>query len=233
MWNDEHRITLQNVFNNLTSEQINWMVLRNFKGLPNSNPSKDVDLLVKRSDINSARIIIERTMKENGFTRYSFQRFQSIWCYTFFKPAEIGFISLKIDLFYSLVWRGAQTLTFDEIFVHKVKYNGFFVPSDVCDAFMLWIKPLMTGGVIKEKYVSQILKSIHEEPIEFKKMLLKTFHMRLAIKIWPLLEQGRLKETISYKRSLCLSSWVKSLLNRPLDLVFSLIQHFFIEINQS
>ena len=66
MWNENQAKALKSVFTALDDNGIEWAVFRNFKGLPNNNPSKDVDLLVNRKQISLARKVIEDTMRKVG-----------------------------------------------------------------------------------------------------------------------------------------------------------------------
>jgi len=58
-----------------------------------------------------------------------------------------------------LYGNGAQVISFSEVYQERVKYKDFYVPNEIYDGFMLWVKPLLTGGFIKEKYKSDIYKS--------------------------------------------------------------------------
>ena len=155
MWSKKEADALHKLFDQLDSQGIHWMVFRNFEGLPDQNPSKDVDLLVKRNEIPTARKIIESTMHACGYHYRTFDEFQCIWCYSFFDENSLS--SIKIDLFYGQVWRGAPTVSFDTIYDSAVVYNGFKVPNPEMNAFLLWIKPVMTGGKVKAKYLSDRL----------------------------------------------------------------------------
>ena len=115
MGNDEHNMVLQTIFDNLSAKKIHWMVVGFLADRLEINFSKDIDLLVKKSDIKSARKVIEEVVKKNGFSRYQLQRFSSAWDYIFFKATEKGFVSLRIKLCYALVWRGTELLAFDEM----------------------------------------------------------------------------------------------------------------------
>ena len=173
MWNENQAKALKSVFTALDDNGIEWAVFRNFKGLPNNNPSKDVDLLVNRKQISLARKVIEDTMRKVGYTNKTFERFQCIWCYSFFN-SELGqWNSIKIDLFYGQVWRGVSTVSFEKIYDNTVMYNGFRVPNPIMNAFLLWIKPIMTGGKVKEKYLPEIME--YGQTTEFQELIKEVF----------------------------------------------------------
>ena len=54
MWSKKEADSLSNLFKRFDEQGIHWMVFRNFEGLPDCNPSKDVDLLISRKEIAAA-----------------------------------------------------------------------------------------------------------------------------------------------------------------------------------
>jgi thymidylate kinase len=230
MWLDQQAEALQAVFYALNESRIEWMVLRNYEGLPNTNRSKDIDLVFKKSDFDQARRIISEAMKKHLFDIYDHTLYQYVWCFTFFNVDEERPLSLKIDLLDGFVWRGAQVVAFDDLYARKVSYADFFVPDQIYDGFMLWIKPLMTGGFIKEKYRQDILNTLAVHSSEFRSPLESTFGKSLSTEIWPILEQKNLDKTIRYKRRMCHAVWKKRFYTKPLNTITSTIDHFFNEI---
>lgn len=152
IWRTEHAEALKAVFKALDCGNIRWMIMRNYEGLPEVNTSKDIDIAIPRQDWKGARDIIYRTLRERGFTKVLFTKFQSILCHTFYKFEEGDITALKIDIFACYEWRGAEYISFDKLYKESVVYNGMHVPGQVLDAVMLFLKPLLLGGVIKDKY---------------------------------------------------------------------------------
>jgi thymidylate kinase len=139
-------------------------------------------------------------------------------------------VSLKIDLLDGFVWRGAQVVDFADLYARKLPCADFFVPGPIYDGFMLWIKPLMTGGFIKEKYRDDISLTIKTYPDEFRRLLNKTFGSNTGATVWPYLSQGDLNETIPYQRKLCHSAWLAALRNSPVQTLLATIEHVYREV---
>lgn len=229
MWTVEQENALKHLFRAFDENKIRWMVFRNFEGLPEKNTSKDVDLLVKREDIPKACKVLCQTMKECGYARMTYDRFQCIWCYSFFKEIVGKCDSIKIDLFYGQVWRGIPTVSFNQIYSTAVNYNGFKVPNPVMDAFLLWIKPIMTGGKVKEKYIPQILSYGKTE--KFQELIKDTFGYGFQQKVSGLFETKEdILSTKKYKEEMRKISWRKGFIKKPIDGISACFMHYFLEV---
>lgn len=229
-WTVKQADALASVFSALDKNDIQWMVLRNYEGLPEINRAKDIDLLLDKKDFSKARDVIFLALTEVGFS-YTFETiFQCIWCYSFFFSESSEIYSIKIDLLDGFVWRGAQVIEFSKLYQKRLRYNNFYVPDKVSDGFMLWVKPLMTGGFIKEKYRADILQTLTNYPEQFNMLLTTTFGENLVTQLWPLLKQGHLDETISYQKSMCYATWRKSFSKRPFQTIAATVDHYYKEI---
>ena len=163
MWNKNHSNTLQCIFSALDNKKIRWMVLRNYGGLPEKNRSKDVDLIFLKHELPIAKDALFQSIRESQYSHFSETIFQSIWCYSFFQTNGDEIYTIKIDLLNGFVWRGAEVISFQNLFNNRVTYKRFYVPNQTYDAFDLWIKPLMTGGFIKKKYRTDILRVLETQ----------------------------------------------------------------------
>lgn len=229
-WTNKHGKIISELFIALDKAGIEWMVLRNYEGLPYENRSKDIDLLLSKTDFFRAKEVIYNTLKSQEFT-YTYEViFQYAWCYTFFCIEDNVSYSIKIDLLDGFVWRGAQVIQFSDLYKKKITYSSFFIPDSISDGFMLWIKPLMTGGFVKEKYRKDILRTITEHPKEFKELLTLKFGKKINNQLWPLLENNNLDATIAFRKSMCYSAWIRCFSIQPIRTVVSIVQHFFQEV---
>lgn len=230
MWTENQATGLQAVFFALNKSGIQWMVLRNYEGLPQKNSAKDIDFIFNKYDFPNARKIISQTMKDQGFEFEEHTRFQCIWCFTFYNISCQVSYSIKIDLLDGFVWRGAEVVGFPELYTYRVQYKEFFVPDPLYNGFMLWIKPLMTGGFIKEKYRPEILRTLDQYPENFCTQLKEKFGNKLANEIWPLLAAGELDKTIPYQRSMCYAAWRRAFRKHPLATIVATVDHFYKEV---
>lgn len=230
MWTDLQAKALKAVFDTLNEAGIDWLIVRSYEGLPEVNTAKDVDLIVPKAQIDNAVAKIFEELRKYGFTYYEHQRFECIWCFTFYSLGESKTQSIKIDLLYGFVWRGAVVVSAEEMLSANRRYNQIPVPSETMNGFLLWVKPLMTGGFIKEKYRTDIQKSVLNDPVEFHHLLESKFGNRLAKEIWPLLQTGKLDETVKFKNMLCRTAWFKSFKANPVKTFVATVEHFSREI---
>jgi thymidylate kinase len=230
MWCECQATALQAVFTALNENHLEWMVLRNYEGLPKNNRSKDIDLLLKKFDFSRAKQIIVDALKTHEFCNYEYLRFQYVWCLTFFNVANETPLSMKIDLLDGFIWRGSQVVDFTYLYARKVAYANFFVPDPIVDGFMLWMKPLMTGGFIKGKYRNDILRTLNEYPTQYRELLAKSFGITMTDKVWPLLRSGNLDATIPYQKQLCHSAWLEAFRNNLMRTISATIEHVYREV---
>lgn len=229
VWNHNHAEALMDVFEILDGNNIKWMIMRNYEGLPENNTSKDIDIAISRTDWNIARELIYSALREKGFSYVLFTRFQSILCHTFYKFMGDEVVALKIDIFACYEWRGAEYISFDNLYGRSRIYNGMHVPDDVMDAIMLFLKPLLLGGVIKEKYEKKYREILLQRPQEANAVLSKIIGKKEAKYLLDLIKMGKKDEIIKRYRIVRRKLWVRNFGHHPLRTLARLIQHYWIE----
>lgn len=232
MWSERQAAAVAAVFEALNCSGIRWLVLRNYEGLPYSNRSKDIDLALPKADLRRARLLVDQVMRSQGFNRIFNVSFQYADCNTYFFSSEDGVQSVKLDFLDGFVWRGARIANFDSMYARRVAYGDFFVPDRFDDGFMLWIKPLLTGGIVKDRYVQDIVQCVRDYPVAFRDMLKDKFGQKFADELWTLLECGDLQGTVAYQGRLRRAAWVKAVVINPAVTLGSLIGHSWYEVRR-
>jgi thymidylate kinase len=230
MWHACQAKALGTYFNALNDAGVPWLVLRNYVGLPESNTAKDVDLVVPKANVPRAIEVLFAAMRQNGFSLYEHQRFECIWCFTFYTNNSATPESIKIDLLYGFVWRGAVIIDATEMLSTGAAYKGLPILSPSLDGFLLWLKPLMTGGFVKQKYKPEILHAIAAHPNEFQALLADKFGAGLSAKVWPLLAAGEVEATAQIKGKLRAAAWTRLLRKKPTATLISTTAHFALEL---
>jgi thymidylate kinase len=232
-WTTEQAVALSAVFNALNQSGLSWLVLRNYDGLPHVNRSKDVDLGFSKTDFVRARAIIGSAMAAHGFDRVATDDYQYAWCTTYFRVDPTGSVtSIKIDILDGFVWRGAQVMDFPLLYSKRVQHRDFCVPDRVHDAFMLWTKPLMTGGFVKSAYRSDVQRMVRERPEEFEFLVRRAFGNRPAKVLWPLLESGDTDGTVKHKAQACRAAWLTSFIRAPARTLKATTEHVLRELKR-
>lgn len=229
MWGELQASAFEKIGNSLTGANIHWLVMRNYDGLPEVNRSKDLDIGIAHKNFQRAYNLISDVLKSLGFSRVFKLTYQYAICATFFYVSEKSVESIKVDLIDGFVWRGAQVVSFEEIYTRRQLYKDFFVPSKLDDGFMLLIKPLMTGGFIKEKYRDDINNSLENNPQRFIHLFEETFGKELSEKLTPYLLNKDYDKLISYKKKLCTTVWKKCFIRDPIRTGFNCLEHFRLE----
>lgn len=209
-WTDAHAGALGAAFAALDAAGIDWLVLRNHQGLPQANRSKDVDIGLDKADFSRAKNAIALALKAIGFEKLLVQDFQYVRCLTFFSVDGPVPLSIKIDLLDGFVFRGAQLFHFRELLANARREGGFVIPSTIDDAAMLWIKPLLTGGIVKPKYLPEIRRAAEEDPKGFKAVLDRILTRKWSALAWSRIENDDVPGTIALKSGLRRSCWLRA-----------------------
>lgn len=229
-WTEAHGRALAAAFAALESAGIDWLVLRNHQGLPQTNRSKDVDIGLDKADFSRAKKAIARALKEMGFEKLLVEDFQYVRCLTFFNVNGPAPLSMKIDLLDGFVFRGAQLFHFRELLSNARREGGFVIPSMIDDAAMLWIKPLLTGGIVKSKYLPEIRRAAGEDPKGFKAVLDRILTRKWSALAWSRIENDDIPGTIALKSGLRRSGWLRAFGRHPLTTLRDAAYHVLFEL---
>lgn len=229
-WTETHAKALGAAFAALDAAGIDWLVLRNHEGLPQSNRSKDVDLGLEKADFRRAERAISAAVGKIGFDRVLVDDFQYVRCLTFFRTEGSTPQSIKIDLLDGFVFRGAQIFNFRQLFADGRRNGGFVVPSVHDDAVMLWAKPLLTGRIVKTKYLPDIQRAARTDPQGFRAVLDRIFTPDLAEKAWSKIAAGDVQATIRMQAELRKSAWRQALRRNPVQTLRDALHHFVAEL---
>lgn len=136
-----------------------YCVLRNAEGLPDSNPSNDVDILIERS--NKENLINELINKLSliGYNSYEYSEFFGIDCYTFYsKVSQLE--PIKLDFFTEFSGGGLRYIDFEQLYSESlVNKNGIRVLNHNYESFLNVLKMLLSGGKVKSKYIESLIDS--------------------------------------------------------------------------
>ena len=80
MWNKICEEIFTELIKKLNSENIRYFVLRNYKGLPEVNEAKDIDIVVEPKKAKYAQELLKKIFKNNGLEYYDDARFDKMLC---------------------------------------------------------------------------------------------------------------------------------------------------------
>ncbi len=137
---------LERVFASL-NENVNYVVLRNYHGLPKSW-GNDIDILVDPVDLEKAiQIISIELERENWILKEVLCRFE-LYCLVYEKDTH----RVQFDLFSGLNKGWIRYAWCHEVLKNKVLYENIPVPNIHYELALIAIKDLMTYGKCREKY---------------------------------------------------------------------------------
>ncbi len=173
IWDERHGKILSSFLIKLTDNGLKWFIIRGYEGLPDKNPSKDVDIMVEPGREKKASELLIDTFKEFNLNYLHNDQFGHIHCYigidTFQK------FSVHIDLIEGYISKGFEVFTFCELYQHVVDYNELKVLDDLMNGIMLVVYKIFGyhKAKLKPAYQKDILKAWHQSPAEFKKIMIK------------------------------------------------------------
>lgn len=231
-WSREKGFALSAAFDALNNSEIDWMVLRNHRDLPEVNHSKDIDLGVSDKDSEKAEKIVASALRGFGYF-YSYRViYFSARCVIFFKTSIDDFDSIKIDFVDGVPFRGAKPFRFSDLYPNRIPYKGFYIPSELDDGVMLWMKTILMGGGVKREYAAEIMKQAQMHPMEFRAHLLRTFGRRIGEEVWGLFKEGRIDETALHTSRIRRATWIQALRTNPLDTLMSTLKFLNAEVRR-
>lgn len=173
VWNERHGVIFTSVIEKLHSLNIRYFVMRNYKGLPNENESKDVDIVVEPGRVEEARQALLQVYRQNKLEYYSEAIFGKVHCMLGMDTKQQ--FSIHIDLIEGYFSKGYEIFTFDELYEHTTWYKSFCVMDDFFEGVMVYIYKQFGYRYpkLKKQYRELISKTYHQQPQEFKELLIK------------------------------------------------------------
>ena len=197
MWSKRHGKILSDYFKELGKAKIRFFIIRNYEGLPDTNTSKDVDIILKHGTVKVAENILKEVFKKNGLSYY----YRVIIEESFLCRAldNEGDFAIHIDLMNGYINRGVELFTFEELYSQTIDYNGFRVLNELYNGVMLFIYKQFgyRKPKLKEVYKSTIYDVWLRYP-EFSSILEKMLGKDIYPKISACIEQKDFDTMLSY-----------------------------------
>lgn len=172
-WNQKHGAIFTALINGLKKDNIRYFVLRNYEGLPDSNTSKDVDIIIEPGQLKAAHAILLKVYREAGLKHYFETIFGRVHCMLGMNEDEE--FSIHIDLIEGYLAKGFEIFTFNELYQHTKWYRGFCVMDSFYEGIMLYIYKQFgyTHPKLKDEYKECIFRTYQAYPEEFTATLIE------------------------------------------------------------
>lgn len=199
---------------------VNFVVLRNYKKLPDYI-GNDIDILISIESFPSAQKILLTVSNQLGFNLHHRAEFSPVCLFMIHAPT--GF-QVHFDLFTSLKWRFFDILSSDEVLRNQSWFKGIPIPQSVHEATLNLLTSLFFQGYVKDRYKSFIAKSYRENTEQALTLLKRQFGDKIGKKLiyWVTHEQWGLIE--AHRNDLRMAVAISQLRKRP---VYTFMSAFF------
>ncbi|MGA2865995.1 MAG: hypothetical protein ABSF95_16095 [Verrucomicrobiota bacterium] len=155
---------------------IDFLVLRNYEGLPHFT-TNDIDVLVRPAQLRAAEAALLAAARAAGFRLHNRGEYASLALYL---SGQQSNVQAHFDLFSDLKWRGFHFLYSGALFERKVRRGLFAVPHPGHEAATSLLANLIHRGKVKEQYHSSIAAGFRAEPAAATELLAGTCGQGLA-----------------------------------------------------
>jgi thymidylate kinase len=150
---------------------INWLVLRNYEGLPEST-TNDIDVLIGPGQLREAEQALLAAVKQTGFRVHNRVEFATLALYLSSRQSNA---QAHFDLFTTLKWRGFEFVACDGFLRRKRNKDLFFIPHLADETATKLLASLIYTGKVKEKYKPSIVAGLKAERVAMTDVLAPTY----------------------------------------------------------
>lgn len=185
----------------LNEAKISYVVLRNYEKLPKEPmPGSDVDLLIdERSQKEYISIFEEAARDSRTFIFFKSRHFN---CLSYFVYQKTPFRFLDwIDAFTKIATKSFVWMDSDFLLKNRVWHeNGFYILSPGAEAATLFLKEVLAGFPVKEKYRSKIQDLVKRDEAAFLRVVSPYFGQKIGQEMLQICLKGRWEDTFKKRR---------------------------------
>lgn len=220
------RYLLETLFEQLNAENIRYCVLRNYEGLPDSI-GNDVDLLIEPGKLERFHECMMRSIISSGSRLVKHpSRFHmhSYW----FELNDGGSITYThIDVAESLHWRGICYISNDFFLNNRRSFGQFYIPDFAAETGLMFIKEIISGSPIKDKYKNQISECVEHRMSELSDFLRWGLGTKIADVLIKRATSKQWAEITTMSRRIRLSIFKHAFLRNPVDSTISFLKYLW------
>lgn len=182
VWNEMHGTIFDAIIKQLELNNIRYFILRNYRGLPNNNPAKDVDIIFEPGFLQDIRKIMLKVFKNNSVEYYKEEIYGHV--HSFWGNNLSNKFSIHIDLIEGYFAKGFEVFTFDELYRETVYHNNYVVLNPFFSGVMLYVYKQFgyKRPVYKEEYRREIVDICNAYPEKFRDVIARITNFEFAEK---------------------------------------------------
>jgi hypothetical protein len=216
------------LFQRLSKEGVHYCVLRGYDGFPDCNTGRDVDLLVRASDLSLAIQILRSILGVRVVGYFARPYVASVFLQGISTPPQASALQIDCDL--SLTWKGLAYLPADTVLqnalLHPAGNSTFFVPSPVHEAITSLFASLLIGGFVKEKYFFHVQRTFVRQRAEVIAALLPQFGATVTTRLVDSVIAGDRENILGCVRPLRTSLVLRNLFRAPFHCALAVARHY-------
>ena len=134
------------------NKNADYAVLRNFEGLPDKNPSRDIDIIITRKSYKKMRKALVELIDRSGWKIITYLNSDRLISYVCATTTEEKTEIVQWDFFFDTSVWGVQLMSAEEFLAHK-QFNGFLYYAGVeCQFLDKILYNSAVGSKYPEKY---------------------------------------------------------------------------------
>jgi thymidylate kinase len=188
-------MNLNSFFEQLNKLRVRYIVLRNYKNLPDNTGGSDLDIIVKSEDLPKFDIALNIFIKKN-VPLVSFINDPNCPKYCFLDIND-GWKGIQIDKFKDTVkYRNKNIVPIDYLWENTYAYNSITVLKSGADYLISFLKEILNNDYCSEKYFNDLKLSFGDNRLAYDSLLYKNYTNRFIEKLNCLLQNDYNKNGI-------------------------------------
>jgi thymidylate kinase len=219
------------LFDEYEKKSIPYLILRNYKELPEKNIGSDIDILIDRHYKKKNKIILLKMAECFNLKLLPIIKREYVTTFKFFKLFDdLDYFCIKLDFVDGAKWKGINYLPDEELFKKKLQFKMFYILHPIHEAIISWLTRLLDSGTINMKHKNFILKTAKVYERDFYIILKELLGKKLINILWPLIISERLEDTISHSNKIKFALRAKAFKNAPFKSLIEYLLFYWYEL---
>lgn len=220
-WREGHARIFSEVVEKFNDDDLKYFILRNYEGLPDHNPSKDIDFIIEPGKYKAAAKIISEVYTKYEIS-YRVVKYERVRCWYGFNLKKE--FSIHLDLIVGYLNKGFEIFRFEDLYNNTILYKNFRVLETTYDAAILLYYKLIMAKKLSERYRVYIENSFENHQEKMSEIILKTVDKKLADKIIAALSRKDFVTLEKLAGTISLSTKKRVFKNAPIRTTSRLLQ---------
>lgn len=219
--NEKNKGVIQSLFELLDQEEISYAVLRNYETLPERPlPGSDIDILIDEKNQKAYEGILAKVMEnERVFIISKKHHFN---CLSYFIYQKVPFyFSGWIDAFTKIATKSFVWADGDFLLKNRIRNEkGFYILPPGAEASILFLKEILAGLPVKERYRSRIQNLVRQDQAAFIQTLSNHFDQKVAQEMLQIAIDGKWEEVFKKRKNFWKILVLNNIRHQPIEQIF-------------